>query len=1208
MTLSVPVRRRARAVALACAGFLVFAPMLSAAPAPRGATPRVDLRALATAKSFDRFIVKFRAGSEPARSASAVTAALDLAAGRTKAEIQRSYAARGGGALVQPWLLNRQRRLAVGADVFTSTQRLGRGQVRLLLAQLAADPDVEYVEIDQVLHAALVPNDPSYPSEWGLQDADAGIRADKAWDLSTGTGVVVAVIDTGYTSHSDLNGNLLAGYDFISDVSRANDGNGRDADAHDPGDWEPGSNSSWHGTHVSGTIAAVTNNGIGVAGAAFNAKILPVRVLGVGGGDGSDIADAIVWASGGTVAGVPANANPAEVLNLSIGGGGGCSATYQSAIDSAVSRGTTVVVAAGNENMDAGGGSLSTCANVIVAGAHSSNSARSSFSNYGSKVDISAPGSSILSTVNTGATAPGAEGYANYSGTSMATPHVASAAALVQAYRVARGLAPYTPAQLEAQLKATAYPMLLGCAGASGAGALDARSALDVADGAHQLLADGVALTNQTAAAGAGLRYAMVSTTKADGLTFSTSGGTGNSDLYVRFGALPTTSTFDCSSTAVGNVASCAIPSAQPGTYYVLLQGTAAYTGVSVTGAASGNRKPVPGFSIASSGLTANFTDTSTDSDGSISTHSWLFGDGGTSGAVSPSHAYGVAGAYTVQETTVDNAGARNCALQQVKVNPAPVALANGVAVPNLTGNVGAELPFTLAVPAGSSNLVFTTTGGTGDADLFVKFGSPPTQSDYDCISPSPTTEESCPIANVQGGTYYVMVNAFASISGVTLVGSYTAGSGNLPPTADFSFTTSNLTASFTDASTDSDGSIASRSWDFGDGSTSTLANPSHTYASAGTYTVQLTATDNGGLAGSTSKPVTVTAGAPGVTLSVDDAVLDEGNVGSSTMSFNVRLSAAAAGPVRYRIATADGSALAGSDYTAKTTSVVTIPAGTLSKAFTVTIKGDTVVEPDEAFSVNLSNVTGATLADGQASGTIRNDDSASVQAAVSIDDVSIAEGNSGTSVATFTVRLSKAASGSVSYDIATANGSATTTGGDYLASSLSGQVIPAGQLSKTFSVTINGDTTVEADENFVVNVFNVVGATVADGQAIGTIANDDAAAGQPALSIDDLTVVEGNSGTSQAVFTVHLSQAAAGNVTYNIATVNGTATAGSDYVASSLAGQVIPAGQLSKTFSVTINGDTVHETSERFRVNVSAVTGATVADSQAIATINNDD
>src|SRR5690606_34967652 len=268
------------------------------------------------------------------------------------------------------------------------------------------------------------------------------------WDVTNGAGVVVAVLDTGITNHSDLNANVLPGYDFISDVNVAGDGNGRDSNAADPGDYQGGSSSSWHGTHVAGTIAAVTNNNSGVAGVAFGAKIVPVRVLGRGGGYLSDIADGIVWAAGGSVGGVPGNPNPAEVINMSLGGAGSCSSSYQSAINSAVSRGTTVVVAAGNSNANVSGYNPGNCSNVVSVASTDRAGARSSFSNYGSLIDVSAPGSDIASTVNTGSTTPSTAGYSLMSGTSMAAPHVAGVAALIQS--AAGGN--LTPAEVEAVL------------------------------------------------------------------------------------------------------------------------------------------------------------------------------------------------------------------------------------------------------------------------------------------------------------------------------------------------------------------------------------------------------------------------------------------------------------------------------------------------------------------------------------------------------------------------------------------------------------------------------------------------------------------------------------------------------------------------------------------------------------------------------------
>jgi serine protease len=345
---------------------------------------------------------------------------------------------------------------------------------------------VEYVEVDRRMHAFLTPNDTYYlPRQWDMYKT-WGIRADHAWDATQGAGVVVAVIDTGITNHSDLNANILPGYDFIGDAAVANDGDGRDSDASDPGDWvaanqcggsHPAQNSSWHGTHVAGTVVAVANNAQGVAGVAHAAKVVPLRALGTCGGYDSDIADAITWAAGGSVPGVPANPNPAEVINLSLGGQGACSTTTQSAINGAVGLGATLVIAAGNSNANTAGFSPANCNQVIAVGATTNTGTRSGFSNYGSVVDLAAPGSSIFSTNNSGTTVPVSESYANKSGTSMSAPHVAGVVALVQSVSPL----PRTPAQVEALVKGTATPFPSTPSQPIGTGIVNAQNAVNVA-------------------------------------------------------------------------------------------------------------------------------------------------------------------------------------------------------------------------------------------------------------------------------------------------------------------------------------------------------------------------------------------------------------------------------------------------------------------------------------------------------------------------------------------------------------------------------------------------------------------------------------------------------------------------------------------------------------------------------------------------------
>lgn len=378
----------------------------------------VHLAGLDSAPTHQRFIVKYRQDSRQAAG--------DAALQKTLISAARALPVRAGKSIG----VQHMRRLAVGADVVRADAKLDRADAETLMRKLAADPNVEYVEVDRLNTIRLTPNDTRYGEQWGYSGT-YGIKANQAWDVTNGAGSVVAVLDTGITSHSDLAANLLPGYDFINDTTVSNDGNGRDNDPSDPGDWvsanqcggtHAAQSSSWHGTHVAGTIAAVTNNAKGVAGVAYGAKIVPVRVLGTCGGYDSDIADAIVWASGGTVSGVPANANPAEVINLSLGGSGACGSTTQAAINGAVSRGTTLVIAAGNDNTNVSNASPANCNNVIAVASITSTGARSSFSNYGTLIDIAAPGSNILSTLNSGTTTPGAESY-GYPDFSVGRPH-----------------------------------------------------------------------------------------------------------------------------------------------------------------------------------------------------------------------------------------------------------------------------------------------------------------------------------------------------------------------------------------------------------------------------------------------------------------------------------------------------------------------------------------------------------------------------------------------------------------------------------------------------------------------------------------------------------------------------------------------------------------------------------------------------------------
>ncbi|OGT58813.1 MAG: hypothetical protein A3E01_00575 [Gammaproteobacteria bacterium RIFCSPHIGHO2_12_FULL_63_22] len=342
-----------------------------------------------------------------------------------------------------------------------------------------------------------------------------------------------------------------------------------------------------------------------------------------------------------------------------------------------------------------------------------------------------------------------------------------------------------------------------------------------------------------------------------------------------------------------------------------------------------------------------------------------------------------------------------------------------------------------------------------------------------------------------------------------------------------------------------------------------------------------------------------VTALTPAPALSITDVSVTEGNSGTKLMTFTVGLSSVSPTPVTYNIATANGTATAGSDYVARSLTDESIAAGQTSRTFSVTINGDTDLEANETVAVSVSNVVGASTSDGFAVGILLNDD----DPALSIADVSIAEGNTGSSLAAFTVSLSKPVAGPVSFDIFTDYGTASP-GIDFASNATIGQTIAAGQTSAAFSVAINGDTSVEDHEKFTVNLANAVGAAVADGQAQGRIINDDLAL----LSIADVSVTEGNSGVSTATFVVRLSSPMPNPISFDIATIAGTATAGSDYVARSQLGRYMDAGRTRLVFEVNINGDTGVEPNETFTVAITNVSGATLGDGSAIGTILNDD
>ncbi|MFC3552052.1 M4 family metallopeptidase [Lysobacter cavernae] len=228
------------------------------------------------------------------------------------------------------------------------------------------------------------------------------------------------------------------------------------------------------------------------------------------------------------------------------------------------------------------------------------------------------------------------------------------------------------------------------------------------------------------------------------------------------------------------NQGACGVETATADYGYNVADVQAAFLTVGVDCPTGGNNAPVANFTASPSGLTVQFTDTSTDSDGSIASRSWNFGDGTTSTATNPSKTYAAAGAYTVTLTVTDNGNASNTKTQSVTVGGGGGggSLSNGVPVTGVSGAASSQQFWTLVVPAGASALKFVTSSGSGDADLYVKFGSAPTTSSYDCRSQGSSNAETCNIATAQAGTYHVMLLGYSAFSGLSLTGSYTAGGG----------------------------------------------------------------------------------------------------------------------------------------------------------------------------------------------------------------------------------------------------------------------------------------------------------------------------------------------------------------------------------------------------------------------------------------------
>lgn len=536
---------------------------------------------------------------------------------------------------------------------------------RAQLKAMRNDPNVKYIELDQVVQVNPISTNADQASPtWGLDRIDqSNLPLDNNYHYDfDGTGVTAYVIDTGVrNSHNEFNGRATSGYDFVDNDSDATDCNG-------------------HGTHVAGTIAGSSY------GVAKNANIVGVRVLDcAGSGTNSGVIDGINWVKNNAVA-------PA-VANMSLGGG--ASQALDDAVNAAVAAGITFVVAAGNDNRNACNYSPARAADAITVGSTTSTDARSSFSNYGSCLDIYAPGSSITSAWYNSNSATN-----TISGTSMAAPHVAGVAALLL-----DETSSLSPSQLQATMLArssadkvsdakTGSPnqLLFSLANDDGGGGC-------TTDCNQDNVLNNAEVVSINGASDSEVVYSIEVPADSSHLDVLMSGGSGDADIYVSYGQAPTRTSYQCRPYKNGNNESCQFDNPQAGQWYVMVHGYSTYSGAD---------------------LSATYTT----------------GGGG-------------------QDQCTD----ANC-------------LENGVTLTGLSGNRRSTVFYKTYVPAGST-LTVSTSGGSGDADLYVNAGSEPTTSNYDCRPYKSGNVESCSFNVQESGYYHVMIRGYRSYSGLNLTATY---------------------------------------------------------------------------------------------------------------------------------------------------------------------------------------------------------------------------------------------------------------------------------------------------------------------------------------------------------------------------------------------------------------------------------------------------
>ena len=820
----------------------------------------------------------------------------------------------------------------------------------------SAPPGLLSVEPDRLMQASLTPNDPQLANLWGVagpaqSNGVAGVNAMAAWDTVSGAGAVVAIIDTGYRPHADLSGQVVAQYDFISDTTNSNDGGGRDGDAQDPGDYRAqgqcgasASTSSWHGTHVAGTVAAVGNNALGVVGVAYGAKLVIARVLGACGGYTSDIADAIVWASGGAVSGVPTNSQPAQVINMSLGGQYPCSAspTLQSAITSARSRNTTVVVAAGNSSMDAGNFSPASCTGVISVASVGEAGGRAYYSNYGTGVDIAAPGGSsgsgrtILSTYNSGSTTPGSDSYAYLQGTSMACPHVAGVAGLLYALNPA-----LTPDEVESAITSTARAFPASCSGC-GSGLADAALAL-------ASITPGPGRLSFSASSVAGTEGGSSVT-----ITVRRSGGDAGA-VGVSYASANGTATAGSDYNAASGTLSWDDGDSADKTFSVtLLNDTTAESNETLTLSLS---SPTGGATLTSPS-TATLTiadDDNAPGTLALTSAAYSVSEAGGSVVVTVTRSGGDYGSASVNYVTANGTAAagndytsRSGTLTWASRDAANKTISIPIANDTLaesTETLQLRLSAATGATLGASSIA---TVSITDDDTVSSAGALSFTST--ALSASESVGNAVVTVRRSGGSLGAVSVAYASANGTAMAASdYAAASGTL-------------------------------NWADGDAANKTFSVPISNDATAEaneTITLSLSSPGGGATLGS-AKTATLTIadddGSPGsIVLSSASYAITEG---TGAITITLQRTGGSTGAASINYVTANGTATAGNDYAAKSGTVTWANGDAANKSFTISVSNDTLTEPAETFQVRLSApVTGALGATSTATVTINDND-----------------------------------------------------------------------------------------------------------------------------------------------------------------------------------------------------------------------------------------